>query len=921
MAAYAANAIGAVVVGRSLRDALYLAQKTSTGGAAKGLAGMYVFSSIAIVVVSWLYSRIADKADRGALNAACALACAALCAGFWALLTLHDGSWVYGALYIYVEAMGSLVVIQFWTMANDVFHAREAKRLFGLIGGGGTLGAAYLLWLMVGQLILCAVLARAGSKLVTAQPGFARRAPTSLKAPLLSRAGLSFLSNRHLTIVAMIGAVSAAAVTIVDFQFKLSAAAVLQQNELAGYFGRFYGICGGVALGIQIWITGRVLERYGILASLLPLPVGLAFGSSTAAAIPNPGLFVSSLAKGSDTIFRYTINDASMQLLYVPVQAHIRGRAKAFIDGVLKPTAIALTGAVLLFYKQSGGSGRPLAAAVLLLVVLWVLLLVRARAEYVRSLVESLERRHLDLNSTAFAGVNEATLLALRAALRGDPATVLHALTLVQQQAQNADFGPELRELLKHPDPSIRAAALEQLGEQKKVEALAEMRACLQDAVPEVRAAALGAVCAVEQENAVQTVLPFLEIKNAPEAVVRAAAAVALIRHAGLDGVLAAAEPLKQLLAAEDPADRAAAADALGNIGVRGFFRPLLAFLRDSDPMVRRRAIAAAGKLRTPELIPSLIEQFQQRGTALEAASALAAFGPGIEPQLLAVLIDEGVHVDCRRGVALVLQRLGTREAADALLNVLTTREAAVRKAAARALSRLTRRQHGLGIDHGKVERAVHSELAAARVALGSQKRLALALPLPGQAPKSQAELLGVALLEERDARLLQALLLLEVLLPDVRLDVVAENLRSESQAARGNAIEVLDNALPEPWKRWMMAALDEVKRRGDQVLADPRPSPDLVAALIGGESGLWVAACTARWALDEQGVTLASLLPALQAALRSPAPPLREAAALAIARSTPGDAQRLLGPLAQDPSASVAHTVQSLLQRPRASA
>jgi hypothetical protein len=90
---------------------------------------------------------------------------------------------------------------------------------------------------------------------------------------------------------------------------------------------------------------------------------------------------------------------------------------------------------------------------------------------------------------------------------------------------------------------------------------------------------------------------------------------------------------------------------------------------------------------------------------------------------------------------------------------------------------------------------------------------------------------------------------------------------------------------------------------------------------MIAGESGLWVAACTARWALDEQGVALAPLLPTLQLALRSPAAPLREAAALAIAYNTPADAQRLLGPLAQDPAASVAHTVRVLLQRPRATA
>ena len=928
MAAYAANAIGAVVVGRSIRDALYLAHRP-----AKGLAGMYVLSSIVIVAVSWLYGRIADRVPRGTLNAASALVCALFCAISWVLLGAGTGDWIYPALYIFVEAMGSLVVIQFWTMANDVFHAREAKRLFGLIGGGGTLanvifgllvgkyaktiGAQNLLWLMVGQLILCSLLARAGAKFATSTPSIARRAQPAHKAPLLSRAGLSFLGNRHLTIVALIGGVSAAAVTIVDFQFKLSAATVLNQNELAGYFGRFYGICGGVALGVQIWITGRVLERYGILASLLPLPVGLALGSGSAAAMANPGLFVSSLAKGSDTIFRYTINDASMQLLYVPVQPHVRGRAKAFIDGILKPSAIALTGGVLYFYKQSGGAHRSLTLPVLTGVVLWVVLLVQARGEYVKSLVESLERRHLDLSATPLAGHNEATARALRAALHGDPATALHAITLVQHAGGASEFASDLRQLLWSPDARVRAASVEWLGTFRVEAALAEMRALLEDPDPEVRASALGAVCAIELENSVATVMPFLDPKKAPEAIVRAAAAVALIRHAGLDGVLVAAEPLKALLAAQDPQDRAAAADALGNIGVRGFYRPLLSFLRDPDAMVRRRAIAAAGKLKTPELIAPLIDAFRRRETTLEAASALAAFGPGIEQQLGATLNNEAAQVECRRGVAMVLGRLGTREAATALTSALLTPAGSVRRAAARALSRLARRNR-VPLDTPKVETAVRAELAGARLALAALKRLGLPLPEAGKPPKTQGELLALSLLEERDGRLLQVLTLLEVLLPQVRLDVVAENLRSESAAARGNAIEVLDNALPEPWKRMVMAALDEVKRRSDLVLPDPRPPPELTEALARSESGEWVAACAVRWAHEPSaGLDLERLTPALQAALGADTPPLREAAAVALEAARSKDLSELVGPLLRDPSLSVRRTASRLLGRP----
>src|SRR5439155_13042350 len=152
-------------------------------------------------------------------------------------------------------------------------------------------------------------------------------------------------------------------------------------------------------------------------------------------------------------------------------------------------------------------------------------------------------------------------------------------------------------------------------------------------------------------------------------------------------------------------------------------------------------------------LIPALVEQFQRRETMLEAASALAAFGPGIEPQLQPILLDEAAHVDCRRGVALVLQRLGTREAADALVEALVSQQPAVRKAAARALSRVTRRRRGVWIDTARVEAGVHSELRGARLALGSLKKLGLPVPASNVAPRTPAELLGASLMEERDAR------------------------------------------------------------------------------------------------------------------------------------------------------------------------
>src|SRR5437660_3245267 len=109
MSLYASNAIGAVVVGHSVRDALYLSNRP-----ARGLAGMYIWSSIAIVLVSWSYARIADRLPRGLLNAVSALGCAALGAAFWAVLPVPDAVWVFGAPYVYVEPLRSLCAVSFW---------------------------------------------------------------------------------------------------------------------------------------------------------------------------------------------------------------------------------------------------------------------------------------------------------------------------------------------------------------------------------------------------------------------------------------------------------------------------------------------------------------------------------------------------------------------------------------------------------------------------------------------------------------------------------------------------------------------------------------------------------------------------------------------------------------------------------------
>ena len=44
------------------------------------------------------------------------------------------------AFYFFGLILGILLISQFWTLANDIYDPRQAKRLFGFIGGGSSLG-------------------------------------------------------------------------------------------------------------------------------------------------------------------------------------------------------------------------------------------------------------------------------------------------------------------------------------------------------------------------------------------------------------------------------------------------------------------------------------------------------------------------------------------------------------------------------------------------------------------------------------------------------------------------------------------------------------------------------------------------------------------------------------------------------------
>ena len=78
-------------------------------------------------------------------------------------------------------------------------------------------------------------------------------------------------------------------------------------------------VAGMVSLALQLLLTGRVLRRLGIGMTLFIVPVALAFTS--VGVLATGTLLAATLLRASDQVLRYSIDKATVELLYLPVPA------------------------------------------------------------------------------------------------------------------------------------------------------------------------------------------------------------------------------------------------------------------------------------------------------------------------------------------------------------------------------------------------------------------------------------------------------------------------------------------------------------------------------------------------------------------------------------------------------------------------
>lgn len=818
-------AVSAFFVGRSVRDALFLAHESPSR-----LPLMYVASPLTVSLVGLLYARVADRVRRDHLVRATAATLAALAISAWWAL---GERWVYYALYVGVEAMGALLMMQFWTSAGDRFSPREARRVFGLIAAGGTVanitvgavisqlvtrtGAEALLLVVAGFLFAVALFSTLLARRPGARRSAHRAAPRAGAATDVDPPGAG-----HLRLLGPMIACGVLASTLLDFQFKSIAVQTFAGDRVAmlRFFAMLSSGIGAVSLLVQFFVTARVLERFGVTGALLFLPGTL--GLSALGILASPTLPAAAVSEGGK-VFRFTLHDAAMQLLYLPVPAAARGRRKATIDGVIKPVTEALVGAALLAWRAASSALAPVAAVTTAAACFWIVAVLRLRPAYARSLSETLRRRRIPEGAPDDMVTRDIERAAREALRSDDPATLRHALDLARLAPRALEA--ELRALSGHPDASIRAGAL----------------TCL-------------APCGLSDAE--------LDRALADDTGVRAAAARAArpSQLGRVSALLDDAEPLLVAAAAEalhshgDAADRARVVERAS------------ALLADPRREARALGLEIARRAAGIALLPSLLLRFADRREARRAAEAAAAVGPSAEPALLEALASASLRPAAIRA----LGALGTTSSLAAVVGALGHDDEAARDAACEALERARTAVPEIALPVATLVAACEAELARAFGAMAAAEGLGRhesALRTDGTralVPYRPADLEGPAALisralRERSERARDRVFhLLGALHPGLDAATVRANLDDPDPVRRANAVELLDSG---DWPRALaplkalVVSLIEESPRGPRIAAaarrlklPTRTRDGWVEALLE-DGNAWMVACAAYYA------------------------------------------------------------------------
>ena len=260
--------------------------------------------------------------------------------------------------FLWIGVFNLMVIAQFWSFANDLYTPEQGKRLFAIVGFGGSVGAAFgsviarqlasrvgaLPMMIVAAIMLgvCMVL----SNIVHKRDRRERTATASghdAAEQSIGGRGNGFrlvLSERYLLCIGLItllgnvvnsgGNYMRDATVAAAAQAEAVGSALTEQQIIINYMAGMDFWQNILAMTIQFFVVSRIFKYLGIGGALFVLPL-IALGSYSVFALL-PILGVIRVAKVTENATDYSVQNTVRRALFLPTSREAKYKALAAVE-------------------------------------------------------------------------------------------------------------------------------------------------------------------------------------------------------------------------------------------------------------------------------------------------------------------------------------------------------------------------------------------------------------------------------------------------------------------------------------------------------------------------------------------------------------------------------------------------------------
>jgi AAA family ATP:ADP antiporter len=306
----------------------------------------YIWIATAVTMGAFItyYHRLVERHSRiNVVLGTCLTICGLLLV--FRLLLNSPGPIASAGLYVFVDILGVVLVEQFWSLTNSIYTTHEGRSWYGLVGTGGLVGGVAGGW--VSAMLIKHTPLQTPDLLLTAagiigiifaltwlmgRVGIYCEVEHVFRPHQKASGGWRILGHsRYLLLIAAILLLAQLASPLVEYQFLNTVESAYPDREArTAFLSLFFSVLGIMSIGVNLGITPLVHRYLGAIAGLLVQPL-MIFIFSWCFFLQST-LFFSGATKISDRALSYSINRASKELLYVPIDSVLIYQAKAWID-------------------------------------------------------------------------------------------------------------------------------------------------------------------------------------------------------------------------------------------------------------------------------------------------------------------------------------------------------------------------------------------------------------------------------------------------------------------------------------------------------------------------------------------------------------------------------------------------------------